>query len=94
MKNRYESICILKGNFTEEEYKKAFEKIKKYFEKFENFEIEEIGRKKMAYEIKGEKEGYYLLIYFIAEKEDILEIERFYRINDDVMRFMTVKKEN
>ena len=94
MKNRYESISILKGNFTKEEYKRAFEIIKKYFERFENIEIEEIGKKKLAYEIKGEKEGYYILVNFMAKKEDIIEIERFYRINDDVMKFMTVRKEN
>ena len=65
-----------------------------YFERFENIEIEEIGKKKLAYEIKGEKEGYYILVNFMAKKEDIIEIERFYRINDDVMKFITVMKEN
>lgn len=90
-KKEFESVLILKGTFTEEEYKKAFENIKVFFEKYEVEKIEEIGKKRLAYEIKGITEGYYIIIEFKALREDITDIERYYRINDDVLKFIIVK---
>ena len=94
MENKYESIFIIKGTFTEGEYKKAFERIKQYFKNFKNVKIEELGKKRLAYEVKGEKEAYYVISEFETKPEEISELERLYRINDDILKFITVRKED
>ncbi len=91
-KNIYEMIQILKGTFTNEEYKKAFNSIKDYLSKYEIKEIEELGKKRLAYEVKKNKEGYYIIFIIKANQNDILEIERYFRINEDILKFIIVKK--
>lgn len=91
-KRIYENVLILKGEFTEEQYAKALEKIKKHIEPIELMKIDEIGKKKLAYEVKKNKEGYFVIFYLKAKEQEILELERFYRINGDILKFMTVRK--
>lgn len=91
-KNIYEMVQILKGTFTKEEYKKDFNSIKDYLSKYEIKEIEELGKKRLAYEVRKNKEGYYIIFIIRANKDDILEIERYCRINEDILKFIIVKK--
>ena len=51
-----------------------------------------MGKKQLAYEIKKFKEGIYILFNFEAKPELIAELERIYRITDDIIKFITVKK--
>ena len=93
--NKYESVIIIKPTLTEDEIKGT---INKYKEKFENFsekpvKVEDLGKKKLAYEIQGNQEGHYLIFNFYAKSEDISEIERNYRIDDNIMKFITVRQE-
>ena len=91
--NKYETIMILDCNITDECRNNAINKIKKYIEskgKIEN--IEEIGKRKLAYEIRKKNEGYYYLINFSANPEDIAELERIYRITDEIMKFLVVRR--
>lgn len=92
-KNSYENVIILNGTFTEEEYQEAWNSIKEKIKSLVDIEkVEEIGLKKLAYEVKKIKTGYYVVIYFKATSQNVLELERYYRINDDVLKFITVKK--
>ena len=52
-----------------------------------------MGKKKLAYEIKKNKEGYYVVINFESNPELIKELERVYRITDDVIKFLTIRKD-
>ena len=91
--NKYETIMILDCNITDECRNNAINKIKKYIEskgKIEN--TEEIGKRKLAYEIRKKNEGYYYLINFSANPEDIAELERIYRITDEIMKFLVVRR--
>ena len=54
--------------------------------------VEQWGTKKLAYPINFKNEGYYVLVNFAAEATLPSELERIMRINDDVVRFMVVKK--
>ena len=56
-------------------------------------QVEELGIKKLAYEIKKQKEGIYVVIQFEANPELIKELERIYRITDEVMKFIVVRKD-
>ena len=53
-----------------------------------------MGKKKLAYEIKKFKEATYLLFNFEAQPASIKELERVYRITDDVIKFIVVRKED
>ena len=75
--NKYETVMILNSTISKESRNNAIEKIKNYIQ--ENGEIEkteDIGKRKLAYEIKRNKEGYYYIIEFMAEPESIVELER------------------
>lgn len=92
MKNKYESIIIISGKLIEEDYKKSLESIIERIKSFIEIEkIEEIGKKKLAYEVKENKEGWYVVFYFNAQSQAISELERIYRITDDVIKFMTIR---
>lgn len=91
--NKYESVIIIKPTLTDEETKDTINKYKENFEKLSNqpVNVEDMGKKKLAYEIQGNKEGHYAVYTFFGKNEDISDIERNYRIDDNVMKFITVK---
>lgn len=91
--NKYESVIIIKPTLTEEDAKNTINKYKENFEKLSNkpVKVEDLGKKKLAYEIQGNKEGHYAVYTFYGKPEDISETERNYRIDDNVMKFITVK---
>ena len=93
--NKYETVMILDCNISEEDRKNAIEKIKNYIEK--NGEIrktEDIGKRKLAYEVKKNKEGYYYIIEFTTNPENITELERIYRITDEILKFIVVRQDD
>ena len=91
----YESVVILdpiaeKREITEKVL--TYEKIIQAFSTKKKVAIEELYEKRLAYEIKGHKTGYYVLFRFHAEApEDITELERLFRIDDDVLKFITIR---
>ena len=93
--NKYESVIIINPS-VEEEAMKAL--IQKYTDIINNDgkveSVNEIGKKRLAYEIMKNKEGYYVVFNFEAKPELIAELERNYRIDDSVMKFITVKNED
>lgn len=53
--------------------------------------LDDLGRRKLAYQINKKKEGYYVLFEIEGSGQEIAELERRMRVNDAVMRFMTVR---
>ena len=93
--NKYESVIII-NPVVDEEGVKALEK---RFTDLINTEgkveaVEEIGKRKLAYEVKKNKEGIYVVFKFEAKPTIIAELERNYRITDEVIKFITVKQED
>ena len=91
--NKYESVIIINPSLDEEGIKKIEEKFTGLINengKVEN--VNEMGRKKLAYEIKKNKEGFYVVLDFEAKPEFIAELERIYRITDEILKFITIKK--
>ena len=93
-KKIYENVLILRGTFTEKEYKTALQEIKKHLEPLEIKELDEKGKKKLAYAVDKNNMGYFVVIELKATEQEILELERFYRVNSDILKFMSVKKYN
>ena len=91
--NKYESIVIINPNVDEAGLKALEEKFTGLIN--ENGKVEEvvaIGKRKLAYEIKKNKEAYYVQFNFEAKPDSITELERIYRITDEIIKFIVVKK--
>lgn len=92
----YELLLVLKPTLTEEEAKNTVALIKEVLEK-NGAEISntiEMGTRKLAYVINKHERGTYVVFYFTAPTASISEVERIIRINEEIIRFMTVKFEN
>ncbi len=91
--NKYESVVIINPNVEENSLKELIERFKTLINTDGNVEqVNELGKKKLAYEIKKNKEGYYVVYDFEAKPSLIAELERNYRITDEVLKFIVVKK--
>ncbi len=92
--NKYESIIII-GQDVEEEGINAL--ISRFTDLINTegkvSEVVQMGKRKLAYDIKKNKEGFYVLFNFEAKPELIAELERNYRITDEVIKFITVRKD-
>lgn len=92
---KYEALYILAPNLNEEEIKANVEKFKGIVENgggvVEN--IDEWGKRKLAYEINHINEGYYVLMNFSANTELPKELDRVLRISDGVVRHLVVNLE-
>ncbi len=93
---KFENVYILKGSLKEEQALKEIENIKQYFKDVRVFEENDntngyLGLKHLAYTIKGEKTGYYFITYFEGTDDEVTEIERQLRLNDNVIKFITIR---
>ena len=92
--NKYESVVIVNPNLEEESIKNVIKKFSDLINTDGKVDsVEEMGKRKLAYDIKKFTEGYYLVIKFEAKPELIAELERNYRITDEVIKFLVVKVE-
>lgn len=91
---KYEAMFIVKPEVEEEKRNELIEKFKGIIAN--DGEIEEVnewGTKKLAYEINKFKEGYYVLITFKANTDLPKELERNFRINDNIIRYIVINLE-
>lgn len=92
--NNYESVIILKARITDEEKAAFIEKQKEIITTAGQLtNVEDLGKKTLAYEIKKETEGYYLVFTFEAKPEIIAEFERLLRLNELVLKHLVIKTE-
>ena len=92
--NKYESVVIINPNVEEAGVKDLIQKFSDIINSDGKVEeVQELGKKKLAYEIKKNAEGIYILINFEANPELIKELERNYRIIDNVIKFIVVRKD-
>jgi small subunit ribosomal protein S6 len=89
---RYEQIVILDSDLSEDTRQPVFDRLKELIPQYNGFliDIDEWGQKKLAYEIKKKPRGYYAQIDFCGFGDLVDEMERFYRIDDRILKYMTV----
>ena len=91
--NKYESVVIINPNVEENAMKELIERFQTLINTDGKLEqVNELGKKKLAYEVKKNKEGYYVVYDFEANPSLIAELERNYRITDEVIKFIVIKK--
>ena len=93
--NKYELAVVLSAKLEDDERAAALEKVKGYITRFGGniVDVDEWGKKRLAYEIQKSKEGFYYFIHFEAESTVPAEVEQRIRIMDNVLRYLCVKQE-
>ncbi|MGI6294566.1 MAG: 30S ribosomal protein S6 [Armatimonadota bacterium] len=94
-KRLYESMYIIDANLTDDQVDSIIAKYAQLVTD-QGGEVRSVGRwdkRRLAYEIKGRREGQYILMFFEAEAEVSKELDRVYRISDDVFRHLITRVE-
>ena len=95
VKANYETVMVLSVKNGDEAVQALVEKFKKTIEKYATLQsVEEWGKRKLAYLINKESEGYYVLMNFESEAEFPAELDRRFKITDGVLRSLIIKKED
>ena len=90
--NKYELALVVSAKVEDEVRDAVVEKAKGYITRYNGniTEVEEWGKKKLAYEIQ---KGFYYFIQFEADAQCPAEVERHVRIMDNVLRYLVVRKD-
>ncbi len=93
--NNYESVIIVNDEISEERKNEVVNNFTTFLNDNGNVtKVEDLGRKRLAYEVKKHQYGYYFIFEFEIESSKIAELERLYRITDEVLKFIVIRKEN
>jgi len=92
-KQLYEGMYILRSTLSEGARAKALERIEEGIKESggEVHKVHDQGRKKLAYQMDGAKEGHYYLLFFSVPTSALDELWRDYHLNEDLIRFMTLR---
>jgi small subunit ribosomal protein S6 len=92
VKKHYETYIIVDGNIEDnvvEDIIKRYESLLKKND-VEINNIDKIGRKRLAYPIKKKQNGYYICFEIISKTDVISKLERAYKLDEDVLRYLTI----
>lgn len=93
--NKYESVIIIRPNLEEGEIEGIVTEITDLIKQDGKvIEVDKKGIKKLAYEINKCKEGYFITFDFEADPSIISELERYYRITENIIKFINVRKDD
>ena len=89
----YENLVIVKPTLTEEEIKNSIAAIEAVITENggEIVARDEMGMRKLAYPIEKNPRGYFHVVYYTINPSAIAEVERRFRINEELLRFVTIK---
>jgi small subunit ribosomal protein S6 len=92
---RYEVIVIVKSDLAEDDITAIIERSQTIINDRKGViaKLDKWGKRRLAYEINKQKDGFYFLIDFAGDGPIVAEIERNFKIDDRILKFMTVKKE-
>lgn len=94
IKNSYETVFILSTKLGDDGIAAAVQKFKELIEANGTVDsVDEWGKRRLAYPIAKEEEGYYTLINFTSSPAFTAELDRIYNITDGVIRSLIVRKE-
>lgn len=92
--SKYESVLVISMKLGEEGIQNLIEKFKALIEKNATLDtVDEWGKRRLAYMINKESEGYYVLFNFTSNADFPAELDRRYMITDGVLRTLIIKKD-
>jgi small subunit ribosomal protein S6 len=92
---KYEVVYVLRPDLDEEKNAALVEKFKDLIESQggEIIKIDKWGKRRLAYEVKDLREGVYILIHMNAEPKVATELDRIFKITDEVLRHIIVRED-
>lgn len=90
--NKYETVFLMKDDITEDQRKEVINEVEKYLT--ENAKItkkEDLGKRKLAYRVRNYDYAYYYTFYFTGKPDVIISLEKLYRLNENIIKFIVVK---
>ena len=92
--NAYESVMVISLKLGDDGIAALIEKFKNLISENATLDsVDEWGKRRLAYQINKESEGYYVLFNFISNADFPAELDRRYKITDGVLRTLIIKKE-
>ncbi len=93
--NKYETVILISNQIAEEQRDNVISKIKNLInENGKVTEIENMGEKKLAYVVRKHERAFYYIINFESDVSFISELERNYRIMDEILKFIVVRQDD
>ena len=94
--NKYELAVVLSAKIEDDERAAAIEKIKELIARLGGTvtDVEEWGKKRLAYEIQKMREGFYYFIHFDADSQIPAQLEERMRIAENVLRYLIVRPDD
>jgi small subunit ribosomal protein S6 len=89
----YETIFIINPDSDNAVFEQTIDAVRNLIESngYEVRRVDPWGRRRLAYEVKGHKEGYYVLIVFESEPTFVEQLQRHYRITEPIIKYMVVE---
>lgn len=93
--NHYESVVILNASLEDDQINSTLNRIEDQISTSGGkiTDIDKWGRKRLAYPIQKSKSGYYVVYHFESPRELIAKLERNYRLDENIIRYLTIKLE-
>ncbi len=93
MKN-YELLMVFKPSLDSEELDKEVEKISKDLKTYKGTvnSVEKMGRKKLAYDVQGYRDGYFTVMNVAVPAENVVEFKRSLKLNENIIRYMFMEE--
>lgn len=90
--NNYESVIIINASLEDEQIETTYQRVHDFITANggEFQDVEKWGRKRLAYPIQKSKSGYYIVMRFTAPTDLISKLERTYRLDETITRFLTI----
>ena len=87
---KYELLTVFKPSLDSEELDKAIEKVSEEIKSYKGSveSVDKMGRKKLAYDVQGYRDGFFANLVVSLPAESIVEFKRNLKLNDNVLRFM------
>jgi small subunit ribosomal protein S6 len=91
--NLYEGMYVISATLSDDARNKALEKIQNGITQRQGaiLKIHDQGRRRLAFQINGHREGYYYVFYFNLKPSAITELWQEYHLNEDLIRFITLR---
>jgi small subunit ribosomal protein S6 len=93
--NKYETVFIVNPNIESEDIEKVIEDTQNLISGSGGtvIKVDKWGKKRLAYEVKGNRDGYYVLVDFEAEPQFIQRLGRYYGLTEEIIKYMTLRAE-
>ncbi len=92
-KKMYESAVLINAALEEDQIQSIISRIKEIISSNDGevTDVEDWGRKRLAYMIKKSKIGYYIIFQFNAYPQIISTLEKFYKLDENILRYLSIK---